>query len=297
MIAKNLMTAKNFKFLRKYFKDKQITLAKMFNVSQSDISAYENGKKQIPMDVLDQIAYRYNVSTEDLGKRDLSLLYDNSPQTIELNNIVDLIKKMFPIRTSSKAKTNNNFKRAYEIVLSSIEANSPDAFYDSIFSLEYAITLFQKAWKESNTYVALSNSISIVLQIYYSYSRQVTTIREDLLKEILKKESINSFDIENFFIRDPNKPIPVNKYEKKRIEIFEKYDDFVYDNIKLLKNNTQFSDLGDYFLAMCYFLGFVEEDFLEYEKCSEVGLYMLIQLIKIENKYAEDFIKSLYQIS
>lgn len=75
-----------------------------------------------------------------------------------------------------------------------------------------------------------------------------------------------------------------------------KYDDLVYQNIKLLKNNTQFSALGDFYLGMCYFVGFAE-DFMEYEVCSQTGMYMLLQLCKLDNKYADSFIESLPPVS
>ena len=43
------MVAKNFKFLYRYYKDKQEVLAQMLHVPQSNISAYINGKKPIPI--------------------------------------------------------------------------------------------------------------------------------------------------------------------------------------------------------------------------------------------------------
>ena len=205
-----MIIAKNFKFLRKYFKDKQTTLAKMFSVSQSDISAYENGKKEIPMDILKKIAIRYGVSIEDLMNLDLSVLYD-LPQTIELKDAIDFSDNLFPLLTSNIAKNNNYFNSAYNIMLSSLQINSLDEFYDNIFSLEHAVALFQKSWDESKTYVALVNSISIILLIY-SYYNQVGII---IGEQLLKNGSVNSFDIRNSFIRDPNKPTSENKYKDK----------------------------------------------------------------------------------
>lgn len=153
-------------------------------------------------------------------------------------------------------------------------------------------SLFQKAWRESKTYVALSNCLSTVLLIYAFYSQRGIRIGQKLIE----KGSLSSFDIKSSFLRDPRKPIASNPYEKKQKDFFEKYDDLVYGNIKLLKSNNQFLELGDYYLAMCYFLGFAE-DFLEYEQCFQTGLYMLLQLSKLDNKYADKFFETMPQIS
>ena len=97
-------------------------------------------------------------------------------------------------------------------------------------------------------------------------------------------------------LRDPRKPIVVNKFEQQRKLFFEKYDDLVYQNIKLLKRNMQFSELGDFYLAMCYFFGFAE-DIVDYETCTQTAMLMLLQLCKLENKYADSFMESLPSIS
>lgn len=285
------MIVKNFKFLYRYYKDKQEVLAQMFHVSQSNISAYINGKKPIPTDILNSISIRYGVSIDDLMNKDLSLEYD-SPQTVGLNDAVSFSENMFPILTSNVAKTNDNFNRAYEMLHSSLQIDNIENLYRKIGSLEHVISLFQKAWEESNTYVALSNSLSTILLIYVFYSQRGIKIGQ----ELLDKGSLTSFDIESTFLRDPNKPIEKNPYEQQQKSFFQKYDDLVYHNIKLLKDNNHFSALGDFYLAMCYFLGFAE-DFLEYEICSQTGLYMLIQLCKLENTYAEKIMESLPPIS
>ena len=152
------MVAKNFKFLYKHFKDKQEVLAKMFNVPQSNISEYVNEKKPRPTDILQKIAIRYGVSVDDLSTKDLSLEFD-APQTIELKDAMNFGENMLPILTSNIAKTNDNFNRAHDILLDALCLEKFDAFYGKINILEHAITLFQRAWNESKSYVALSNCL------------------------------------------------------------------------------------------------------------------------------------------
>ena len=285
------MIAKNFKFLYQYYKDKQEVLAKMLCVPQSNISAYINGKKPIPTDVLHRIAIRYNVSVDDLLSKDLSLEFD-TPQTLTLDDAAHFGENMVPILTSNTAKANDHFNTAYDILLQSLSVDRIDDFYEKIEALEHSVDLFQTAWNESNTYVALTNSLSAILLIYAFYSQKGIKIGQ----ELLANGTLNTLDIKSSLLRDPRKPVSINKYEQQRKEFFEKYDDLVYQNIKLLKSNAQFSELGDFYLAMCYFFGFAE-DFIDYEICTQTAMLMLLQLCKLENKYADSFMESLTSIS
>lgn len=285
------MLSKNFKFLYRYYKDKQEVLAQMLHVPQSNISAYINGKKPIPTDVLRNISIRYNVSVDDLMSKDLSLEYD-SPQILSVDDAVNFSEHMLPILTSNVAKTNDSFNTAYDILQHALQLENIDAFYEKIENLEQAITLFQKAWEESNTYVALSNTLSTILLFYAFYSQRGIKIGQ----ELLNNGALNTLDIKSSLLRDPRKPVAINKYEQQRKQFFEKYDDLVYQNIKLLKSNAQFSELGDFYLAMCYFFGFAE-DLIDYETCTQTAMLMLLQLCKLENKYANSFMESLPSIS
>lgn len=285
------MVAKNFKFLYKYFGDKQEILAKMFEVHQSDISGYVNGSKSIPVGILQKISMRYGVSIDDLSNKDLSLEFDE-PQTIDAKDTMKLGQKMFPILTSNIAETNDNFERAQSLLFDSLNIERAKDFYPKVNLVEYAIKLYQTAWKESGTYVALSNSISAILLTYCFYCNRGIQVTENLLS----KGQVSLLDIQRSLLCNPKEPAPPNPYEEKKKAFFVKYEGMVYDSIKLLKKNTHFSELGDYYLAMCSLCGFAEDFldvFADYKNCFCSGLYMLFQLYKLENKYAESFFDSL----
>ncbi|MBQ3602205.1 MAG: helix-turn-helix transcriptional regulator [Clostridia bacterium] len=278
------MATKNFHFLWKFHKDKQTELAKMFCVSQSDISAYVNGKSEIPVDVLGKIAYRYNVSIDDLTTKDLSIEYDN-PQTIGLEQAMNVSARMFPFLTSNKAKNNENFNSAYNITMQALQVEDVQTLDGKICIFEHAIDLYGKAWEESKTYVALSNSISLILFIYAFYSQR----NLEIAQELMTKGSLSDLELRQKLLRNPNKPVAINKYENKRKGVFDKYNELVFKNIKLLKQNVKFSDLGDFYLSMCYFQGFTDGDF-DYDACVQTAFMMLIQQYDLNNKYAENFL-------
>lgn len=278
------MATKNFHFLWKFYKDKQTELAKMFCVSQSDISAYVNGKSVIPVDVLGKIAYRYNISIDDLTGKDLSIEYD-VPQTIDLEQVMNVSTSMFPFLTSNKAKNNKNFNCAYDITMQALQVEDVQNLDGKICVFEHALDLYGKAWEESKTYVALSNSISLILFIYAFYSQR----NLEIAQELKTKGSLSDLELRQKLLRNPNKPIAINKYESKRKGFFDKYNELVFKNIKLLKQNVNFSDLGDFYLSMCYFQGFTDEDF-DYDSCVQTAFMMLLQQDELDNKYAEKFL-------
>lgn len=286
------MVAKNFKFLYRYYNDKQEALAKMFDKPQSTISGYVNGTIPIPVDILKQLANRYNESANRLINVDLSAEYD-SPQTMMmLNNLLNTGDEILPFPTSKVAKSNDNFNLARKILSEERLVDDIEVFHSRVSVYEHIITLFQKAWEECNSYVALSNALSTILAVYASYNQ--TCIK--IVQELNKKYNLNFYDLQKGMLRNPKKGNSINLYEEQQKKFFNKYDDIVYENIRHLKENARFSELGDYYLALCYYIGF-KEDFIEYEQCVQTGFYMLMQLLKIENKYAEKFFENLMKIS
>lgn len=285
------MVAKNFKFLSKYHKDTQKIWAQILGVTQSTISAYANGKMPIPTDFLKAISTRYNVSIDDLMNKDLSLEYD-IPKKIHINDAAIFADQMYPILTSNTAKSNDSFNYAYRLWCSYLQIEDINNLYRDIKTLEHAVSLFQKAWKELNTYVALANSISVILFVYSLYSQRSVKA----LQEVISNGSNDYINLETLFLQDPRVKRETNPYARQQKDFFEKYDDLVYHNIKLLKSNSRFSELGDFYLAICNLLGFTE-DYIEYEYSSRAGICMLDQLCKLDNEYALRFWDYVPQIS
>lgn len=277
------MIAKNLKFLRKYYGDTQVTLAKMLKMPQGNISEYEHEKKPIPLDVLKKISIRYNVTINDLISCDIASEFD-LPQKVLLDD--DLNEDVFPILRSSFARKNESFNRAYDRFFEAMNVDKIEDLYKRVYMIEFAITLFEKAWEEIGTYVALSNIVSSVLLIYSLYGQHSLRIGQ----YIMNNKRLSVVDLQKLMLCDPSQPVKKNSYEKNKKEIFLKYEKLVYDCIKQLKSKTKFSELGDYYLALCYVIGFVD-DSVDYNTSALVGAHMMLQLDQLENKYAFSYIK------
>ena len=278
------MIVKNLKFLRKYYGDKQVVLARMLKVSQSTISDYECRKKPISVDILPKIAKRYNESVDDLINLDLSLKYD-VPHTICLNDMTDFGNVMFPIATSNIAKKSDSFNRGRTGFYEALNVDRIEEVFGKMYKFEYAITQFQNAWEEVHTSVALANSITTVLFMFSLYNEKSLGVGQTLID----RNNTTIADLNKIMLCDPREPDYVNPYAKQRTSIFNKYKDLVYENIMLLKSKSQFLELGDYYAALCFVLGFTDED-IDDDTSYMIGVNMIGQLRSFNNKYAVEFL-------
>ena len=285
------LAAKNFKFLCKYYGDTQPKLKDLLYVPQSNISAYWNGKKPIPSEILQKIAIRYNVTVDELINVDLALKYDE-PQTITVESSMNFGSKIFPMLNSNIANKNTYFNAAYDKYNRVMQVESTDELIKRFGLLELAISQFQKAWETSHTYVALTNCISCILFMYASLNTDALKVSELLLI----KGELNPQDIKKANLRDPRKKVVRKPYELRQKEFFEKYESIVYEYISILKKEKQFADIGDYYLALCYLCNFSEEE-ISFQESYTTSQYILLQLAKIDNKYAIEFFENFPGIS
>lgn len=284
MINQN-MVAKNFNYLWKFNDDKQEVLSKILKRSQGTISQYANGKRKIPVDILAKISDIYGVSTDDLINKDLSLEYD-FPLTLNIEHAMDMTFKCFPFFTSDVAKTNDNFNRAQNIIQEIFEIDSISEFDSKICIFEHAIELYEKVWKESKTYIALANSISLIFLIHFIYSQR----SNDITEKLIDGENNNYCKITPKLLRELYKDKSTNPYNKKRQNFYLKHYNTVFNNIKMLKKNLNYSDLGDFYLTLCYFDGYIL-DSSDYENSIQAAVMMLLQQEEIGNHYAKKFLE------
>lgn len=285
------ISAKNLKYLMDINGDKQIPLGKEFGVSQGSMSAYLHGKTRIPDDILLKISNKYGVTVSDLINKDISAEWDFPISiTFNIDRMIDLLLLSFPQKTSRKAQKNKNFNKAFEISRK-VYLEAVDTLDSRICIYEHAIDLYEKAWNESNTYVALINRISLILFIYSKYCQRNINISA----EINENDTLEASEIQKILLRNQKNNNFVKKYEKKSKEFVSKYHNQVYENIKLLKNNPDFCELGDFFLLQCFWQGFIDED-IDYDICQQTAGLMVYQQIKLNNSYVIKLFENLFNI-
>lgn len=80
------------------------------------------------------------------------------------------------------------------------------------------------------------------------------------------------------------------KSTNKRKEFIRDFDESINLIIKVLKETNQWSQLGDYYLALRYVLGIIDNDYTN-EMNQMVGMQMICAFAQLDNQYALNFIK------
>ena len=281
----DITVVNNFKFLYQRYKDGQKVLGKMFGVSQGIISDYVNGKRPIPIAVLKSISEWYGIPVKELLYKDLSTEME-SPQFIDINTLECIGTKLFPFLTSDKATCNSNFRCADRIVSSVMKLDSFEELCKKDPALIQAADLYKDAWEETNAYAAIVNHLSTILLVYMIYCQP----NVKAVQMMLQSDRFDLIDFESELRFDPSKSKELPN-EKKRKAFVEKRENDVYEYIKILKKNPQFTELGDYYLALYNLFAFTV-DFSEREDCSKAGGYMFGQLYMLDNEYVKRLIET-----
>ena len=79
--------------------------------------------------------------------------------------------------------------------------------------------------------------------------------------------------------------------ESRRKEFISDIDELLCESIKSLKSDKNWSDLGDYYLAMRYTSGLVDTA-LSAEMNMTIGIQLMIAYAQLDNKYAKTFLRS-----
>lgn len=79
--------------------------------------------------------------------------------------------------------------------------------------------------------------------------------------------------------------------ESKRQGFILDTGELLCESIKSLKSDKNWSDLGDYYLALCYTNGLIDTS-LSVEMNVTMGIQLMIAYAQLDNKYAKMFLRS-----
>ena len=287
------MVAKNLKFLRELFDEKQLVVAKSLGVSQNTISDYETQTKKIPMERILKISKRYSVSVDDLMNKDLSQIYDVQ----KIVSIKDICGLAYYPQISDIKSTNDEYNRLFESTYTEVnclwDEVLTEMFRPDFEKLDIIIKLYFDFYKQTQIYAPLVNIVSILLTIYTLNNPAV----EKLSVELQDRDDDYEFELKGLLFHDIKTVKQQSTQSATQKEIFDRYNNIVYENLKILKmsKNNMYCCLGDYYLALGTYLGFVD-DVLEYQDYRLVGFGMLLQLVRLDNLYAERFVDSVCEL-
>lgn len=281
----------NIKALRKSFGETQSDLLYAIGMegsSPSTISQYENGDRIPERDTLIKIAKHYRITEDELINGDFSHLQDiskNIANDKEKNK--KMLDKLFPMISNDNALKNKCFEQAYNIHVKLYQDIVNGIDFDEIM-FEKCLELYEKA-KADGIIEACANILWWNMLVAFSFSFITPAIygnpaffkKEKLtIKEVIKNGFLPSFE---------------DGYTEEEKELFENRKAFIEDsqiqtivNIYKLKHSKEYSQLGDYYLALRHKFGLITSS-LSFEMNSAIGDEMLFDFSLMDNPYAKKF--------
>lgn len=285
----NNRVSANIRNLRKAFVETQKDLAQAINVSESTISNYEHDIRQPDMETLKTITDHYDFPLERMLEEDLSWL-DFTSHSMDWDSCIILFEAMLPIICSEKAMNNSHFSKAYAIteeIKQKIIAHENYMF----FRLERAMEEYESTLIEDADLVeAAANMIWLVFVIYATYpDEQSQKIGEAVLYGKDRKKDF----IKKYVLKNSNHFN--NKAVKNKREYVKDSQENVMILIKILKQSPDYNSLADYYLALRYVIGMVDN---EHDCASNktMGVEMMNSFATLGNEYARIFLNTAFSM-
>ena len=278
------MRAKNLRYLRNQFNEKQTELCKKLNIAQNTLSEYENGRRPIPDGIAQDLAYHYRISAYEFSNIDLSeFAFSFVPDKALL---IQTMKAMYPIIAPSISCEDNLFCTGYKNLLSLQKQVALAQSVDQDEVLECLIC-FIDSWKENKDDASAANCISIILFLCSSYSGEKD---EPYVSAVLNEKELDYIDAQKVVLRNRPDKDRLSELANNRLAFFHDYEDLVMMYIRQLKSssNPEYRELADYYIACMQFVGFVDNDF-DFETNQIIALHYLTLHHKLDNRYAIDF--------
>lgn len=266
---------KNIKYMRRFYGVTQTELSKVLKVEQHSISQYETGKRSLNYEYVQLLANYFRIPIEKFVKEDLSniMVYNLD---VDIDFIFEFLDIIFPKFLVSETMEDVYFQKGCKC-LNSIREDFKENKVISIKKYEECIDLFLQSYRKFQTLESIANTLGVILVFY---APQFTGKEEEEFgKEIYKQRRISKQVLKKYFLREEIVNNPIKK------EFIEKYNDFVMEGIRILKEIPEWSQLGDYYLALRYITGMVENDNNQ-DMNILIGEKFMINLFELDNKYA-----------
>ena len=283
------LIGENIRSLREFYGETQEQLADALHVAKNTISNYETNIRTPDHAKLNAIAKHFSVSEEQLLHGDFSKIgKSNYDEVYFWKNI----EKSFPIVSSKKALKNESFKKAL-IYHKALYRGMHHLEWDSIIHIEQYVDVYMdyidkciefyfEAYENEESKLEAAINIIAIIFLFDSTSvntRNIVSNRPAILKQVAPK----SKKIERIMNGDNT-----DWEDDSEIETFFEDQEMMDDIQKMLtelKHSKEYSDIADYYLALRYLNGMIDNG-MPLELKTVIGDEMLNSLIFVGNSYA-----------
>lgn len=279
-MSKKSRIAKNIRDLRCTCGETQKELGRAINVEENTISMYESGKRQPDMQKIQAIARHYDLPVDRLINDDFSQM-DFKMDSMTWDKMIAALKILFPIICSDSAMQNqhfvNGYKRTQEIWK---KLKSP---HEGIMSsaIERALEEYESSLIDNPE--TIESAANMLWLIFINYALMPDEHSVKMGEAVLYGKSLKLDFVKKYVLKDSN---PINKENATNKKEFVKdSQEAIMALIRILKKSTGYPDLADYYIAIRYVIGMIDNEYSDALN-KTIGMEMLTSFAELGNKYA-----------
>lgn len=273
----------NIRGLRKAFGESITDLALAIGVGNTAVSTYELGDRIPDRDVLKRIAKHFHITEDELVHGDYSNMKKRyNDAMLDQQYSISMMEKMLPGICSPAALENNNFKQAYlldEKIFCCIKNNNydlSDGDIEKCFGYYFAAIDEKVIEASANLLRQIFLVVIITCWMNPKFMGAFEGIKESP-KKMVQAMYLTSYDDETD-----------GEWLKQRDEFLEEYELQIVLSIYRLKHSSEYTDLGDFYMALRYIFGLVRNSNSP-ELNSTIGYQMMSEFSMLGNIYADKF--------
>lgn len=277
---------KNIRRLREVNGETLEELGSKVFLSKTTISGYETGRRKPDFDKLVVIAKHFGKTVDELLHTDLTGIQASDINNKSVSDIIEIYRKIFPLFSSEETMRNSRFRSAYRLCEKALEASVKGENLSGHIVVDIW-DCFLHAVDETEEPEAVAN---LVWSIFLWWS-QINDIQRMLALQ--NKLQSNRIDMKGV-IQEYQETQRTAEVSEKKQAFLQDFKEMITEAIKALKSDTEWAELGDYYLALTFLFDMVDTE-LSSEFNITIGNQMLVAYAELENTYALQFLATVFE--
>ncbi|MBO5425912.1 MAG: helix-turn-helix transcriptional regulator [Lachnospiraceae bacterium] len=276
---------KNIRDIRKAYGETQAELANVINVEHNAISMYESGKRIPDISIIQMIAEHYGLPVDRIIMDDFSNA-NFRISSLSWDKMMGIFDCIFPVVYTEHAREDKHFKKGYECTINIKSCIKNPQAIEIEEMVDLALKEYEKSYMEFNNIEAIVNSIFL---IFIKGSFQLPEHYVDAIKAIYNGEGLTENFAKKYMLNN------LSNNNDNMQKFIHDLSEVLLEQIRFLKLSDAYGDLADYYIAIRYIIGFVDNNFND-ELNKTIGIEMLKSCLEMGNKYAKDFVRSIVSL-
>lgn len=280
----------NVKCLREAFHETEEQLAYSVGVTRQAICNYENGTRIPTRDTIVKLAQHFNITENELINGDFSGLAYPGSKIEDIDAAKAAVDIILPLVSSDTAMSNKSFKTAFtshETIYAGLKSGIPVSDLEH----EKCLQLYEEALNDGVTEAA-ANILWWILfwGMGYSDYEKIEGFEDLRNRRISGEEFLRQYYLQNCDDESTELTPEIIEMRRARRLYLRESEGNIQLLLQVLKRDTKYSDLADYYLALRYFRGVV------YNNNSDalnraIGEEMMVSFSLWENRYVLNFLR------